>query len=100
MPMMFAMSVLVSWTPHPSTPANAGYVIERMVGDGNWEIGGVVPAGATTFEDVNVAAGLVYHYRVRAFTDTEVSLPSAEVHVDLNGTFDGPTGVQAALKIQ
>ena len=52
----------VSWT---ESPGAEGYAIERrVVGSTEWERVATLGAGATTFVDTNLAAGVEYEYRV------------------------------------
>ena len=69
--------IVLKWTPADSLATR--FHIERQVaGSGFLEIA-VIQSSATTFTDVNVTAGTVYQYRIRAENDYGLSAYSAVV---------------------
>lgn len=69
-------SARVTWE---GDPAATGYVIERReVGTNSWQEIARVAAGATTFIDPNLAAGVEYSYRIAALSADGKSAYSPE----------------------
>ncbi len=52
----------------------AGFRVQRrQAGSADWVLIGATPADVTTFSDVGFVPGVLYHYRVQAFSTTAVS---------------------------
>ena len=72
-------SITINWGAVPEASGIAGYqILRRMAGGGLEEIGEMLPAGTTTYEDSSVKAGVAYTYIVRAVSDTEATVESQE----------------------
>ena len=54
----------------------AGFLIERQTGAGDWTDLATAAANATKYDDTTLIAGTKYSYRVRAVNSTGNSLPS------------------------
>ena len=62
-----------------NSPNEVGFRVQRrQAGSDEWVLIGTTPANVTTFSDVGVLPGLLYHYRVQAFSATAVSQFSNE----------------------
>lgn len=72
-------SVTVKWDAAPEDSGISGYqILRRIAGSGLEEIGGMLPAGATSYVDATIEKGNAYAYIVRAVSDTEVTVDSEE----------------------
>lgn len=72
-------SVTVKWDAAPEDSGISGYqILRRIAGGGLEEIGGLLPAGATTYVDASIEKGNAYAYIVRAVSDTEATVDSNE----------------------
>ena len=72
-------SVTISWDAAPAGSSISGYqILRRIAGGGLEEIGGLLPAGATSYVDASIEKGNAYAYIVRAVSDTEATVDSNE----------------------
>lgn len=72
-------SVTVKWDAAPEDSGISGYqILRRIAGGGLEEIGGMLPAGATTYVDSTIEKGNAYAYIVRAVSATEATMDSQE----------------------
>ena len=72
-------SVTIKWDAAPEDSGISGYqILRRIAGGGLEEIGGMLPAGATTYVDSTIEKGNAYAYIVRAVSDTEATVDSQE----------------------
>ncbi len=72
-------SVTIQWDAAPEDSGISGYqILRRLTGGGLEEIGGLLPAGATTYVDSTIEKGSAYAYIVRAVSDTEATVDSEE----------------------
>lgn len=72
-------SVTIKWDAAPEDSGISGYqILRRIAGGGLEEIGGMLPAGATTYVDTSIEKGNAYAYIVRAVSDTEATVDSEE----------------------
>jgi uncharacterized protein (TIGR03437 family) len=69
--------IVLTWTPADSLATR--FHIERQVAGSGFSEIAVIQSSATTFTDVNVTAGTVYQYRIRAENDYGFSAYSAVV---------------------
>ncbi len=72
-----ATGVSLAWS---DVSNEAGYRIERNIGEEAWEVVGELPAGTTSYVDSGLVNGTYYNYRVVAFNSAGQSI-SAEVNV-------------------
>ena len=72
-------SVTIKWDAAPADSGISGYqILRRIAGGGLEEIGGMLPAGATTYVDSTIEKGNAYAYIVRAVSDTAATVDSQE----------------------
>ena len=72
-------SVTIKWDAAPEDSGISGYqILRRIAGGGLEEIGGMLPAGATSYVDASIEKGNAYAYIVRAVSDTEATMDSGE----------------------
>ena len=72
-------SVTIKWDAAPEDSGVSGYqILRRIAGGGLEEIGGLLPAGATSYVDASIEKGNAYAYIVRAVGDTEATVDSEE----------------------
>ena len=72
-------SVTIKWDAAPEDSGISGYqILRRIAGGGLEEIGGLLPAGATSYVDSTIEKGNAYAYIVRAVSDTEATVDSNE----------------------
>ena len=72
-------SVTIQWDAAPADSGISGYqILRRIAGSGLEEIGGMLPAGATTYVDATIEKGNAYAYIVRAVSDAEATVDSEE----------------------
>ena len=72
-------SITVKWGAAPEGSDISGYqILRRIAGGGLEEIGGLLPAGATSYVDSTIEKGNAYAYIVRAVSDTEATVDSEE----------------------
>ena len=72
-------SVTVKWDAAPEDSGISGYqILRRIAGGGLEEIGGLLPAGATSYADTSIEKGNAYAYIVRAVSDAEATVDSEE----------------------
>lgn len=72
-------SVTIKWDAAPEDSGISGYqILRRIAGGGLEEIGGMLPAGATSYVDASIEKGNAYAYIVRAVGDTEATVDSGE----------------------
>ena len=91
-----ASLVNLNWTD--SATNETGFRVQRRTGAGGaWTDNAVVAQNLTTYQDVTVAAGQTYSYRVIAFNTAGDSTPSNEATVTMPGTPSAPVGLQVLL---
>ena len=72
-------SVTIKWDAAPEDSGISGYqILRRIAGGGLEEIGGLLPAGTTSYVDSTIEKGSAYAYIVRAVTETEATVVSEE----------------------
>lgn len=72
-------SVTIKWDAAPEGSGISGYqILRRITGGGLEEIGGLLPAGTTTYVDASIEKANAYAYIVRAVSDTEATVDSNE----------------------
>lgn len=72
-------SVTIKWDAAPEDSGISGYqILRRIAGGGLEEIGGMLPAGTTSYVDSTIEKGNAYAYIVRAVSDTEATVDSNE----------------------
>ncbi|RKU19576.1 hypothetical protein C6500_10405 [Candidatus Poribacteria bacterium] len=72
-------SVTIQWDAAPEDSGISGYqILRRIAGGGLEEIGGLLPAGTTTYVDATIEKGNAYAYIVRAVSETEATVDSEE----------------------
>ena len=72
-------SVTIRWDAAPEDSGISGYqILRRIAGSGLEEIGGILPAGTTSYVDASIEKGNAYAYIVRAVSDTEATVDSNE----------------------
>ena len=72
-------SVTIKWDAAPEGSGISGYqILRRITGGGLEEIGGLLPAGTTTYVDASIEKGNAYAYIVRAVSDTAATVDSNE----------------------
>ena len=72
-------SVTIKWDAAPEDSGISGYqILRRIAGGGLEEIGKMLPAGTTTYADSTIEKGNAYTYIVRAVSETEATMDSAE----------------------
>ena len=72
-------SITIKWDAAPEDSGISGYqILRRIAGGGLEEIGGMLPAGATTYIDSTIEKGNAYAYIVRAVIGTEATVDSEE----------------------
>ena len=72
-------SVTIKWDAAPEDSGISGYqILRRIAGGGLEEIGGMLPAGTTTYVDATIEKGNAYAYIVRAVSGTEATVDSEE----------------------
>ena len=72
-------SITIKWDAAPAESGITGYqILRRIPGGGLEEIGGLLPAGATTYADSTIEKGTAYAYIVRAISETEATVESEE----------------------
>src|SRR5690606_2454344 len=62
-----AFRVAMAW--NDASDNETGFRIERAIGDGDYVLLTVLPAGAERFADATAQPGTAYRYRVRAFNE-------------------------------
>ena len=72
-------SVTIKWDAAPEDSGISGYqILRRIAGGGLEEIGGLLPAGATSYVDASIEKGNAYAYIVRVVSDAEATVDSNE----------------------
>ena len=72
-------SITIKWDAAPEGSGISGYqILRRIAGSGLEEVGGLLPAGSTTYVDSTIEKGSAYTYIVRAVTETEATVESGE----------------------
>ena len=72
-------SVTIQWDAAPEDSGIRGYqILRRIAGGGLEEIGGLLPAGATSYVDATIEKGNAYAYVVRAVSETAATVESEE----------------------
>lgn len=72
-------SVTIKWDTAPDGSGISGYqILRRIAGGGLEEIGGMLPAGTTTYVDSTIEKGNAYAYIVRAVSETEATVDSEQ----------------------
>ena len=72
-------SITIKWDAAPEDSGISGYqILRRIAGGGLEEIGGLLPAGATSYVDASIEKGNAYAYIVRAVSDTAATVDSGE----------------------
>ena len=72
-------SVTIKWDAAPEDSGISGYqILRRIAGGGLEEIGGMLPAGTTSYVDASIEKGNAYAYIVRAVSDTAATVDSGE----------------------
>jgi uncharacterized protein (TIGR03437 family) len=91
--------IVLTWTPADSLATR--FHIERQVAGSGFSEIAVIQSSATTFTDVNVTAGTVYQYRIRAEDDYGLSAYSAVVSATVPlAQLLPPSNLQAAAVSQ
>jgi hypothetical protein len=67
----------------PGTAMITGYMVERKVGDGMWETIATNVTGMSYIDDDDLMYGEIYHYRVRATNNANLTGPAGMVIEDL-----------------
>ena len=71
--------ITIKWDAAPEDSGISGYqILRRIAGGGLEEIGGLLPAGTTSYVDSTIEKGNAYAYIVRAITETEATVVSEE----------------------
>ena len=71
--------ITIKWDAAPEDSGISGYqILRRITGGGLEEIGGLLPAGTTSYVDSTIEKGNAYAYIVRAVTETEATVVSEE----------------------
>ncbi len=71
--------ITIKWDAAPEDSGISGYqILRRIAGGGLEEIGGLLPAGTTSYVDSTIEKGNAYAYIVRAVTETETTVVSEE----------------------
>ena len=71
--------ITIKWDAAPEGSGISGYqILRRIAGGGLEEVGGLLPAGSTTYVDSTVEKGSTYTYIVRAVSETEATVESEE----------------------
>ena len=71
--------ITIKWDAAPEDSGISGYqILRRIAGGGLEEIGGLLPAGTTSYVDSTIEKGSAYAYIVRAVTETEATVVSEE----------------------
>ena len=71
--------ITIKWDAAPEDSGISGYqILRRIAGGGLEEIGGLLPAGTTSYVDSTIEKGNAYAYIVRAVTETEATVVSEE----------------------
>ena len=72
-------SITIKWDAAPEDSGVSGYqILRRIAGGGLEEIGGMLPAGTTSYVDASIEKGNAYAYIVRAVSETEATVDSGE----------------------
>lgn len=72
-------SITLKWDAAPEDSGISGYqILRRIAGGGLEEIGGLLPAGTTSYVDASIEKGNAYAYIVRAVSETEATVDSGE----------------------
>lgn len=72
-------SITVKWDAAPADSGITGYqILRRIPGGFLEEVGGLLPAGTTTYADATIEKGTAYVYIVRAVSETEATVESEE----------------------
>ena len=72
-------SITIKWDAAPEDSGISGYqILRRIAGGGLEEIGGMLPAGTTSYVDSTIEKGNAYAYIVRAVSATEATVDSNE----------------------
>ena len=72
-------SITVKWDAAAEDSGISGYQLLRRIADGEFEtIGGLLPAGTTTYVDSAIEGGTTYTYVVRAVSETEATVDSEQ----------------------
>lgn len=72
-------SITIKWDAAPEDSGITGYqILRRITGGGLEEIGGLLPAGTTSYVDASIEKGNAYAYSVRAVSETEATVESGE----------------------
>ena len=71
--------ITIKWDAAPEDSGISGYqILRRITGGGLEEIGGLLPAGTTSYVDSTIEKGNAYAYIVRVVTETEATVVSEE----------------------
>ena len=71
--------ITIKWDAAPEDSGISGYqILRRIAGGGLEEVGGLLPAGTTSYVDSTIEKGNAYAYIVRAITETEATVVSEE----------------------
>ena len=71
--------ITIKWDAAPEDSGISGYqILRRIAGGGLEEIGGLLPAGTTSYVDSTIEKGSAYAYIVRAVTETEATVESEQ----------------------
>jgi hypothetical protein len=71
--------ITIKWDAAPEDSGISGYqILRRIAGGGLEEIGGLLPAGTTSYVDSTIEKGNAYAYIVRAVTETEATVESEQ----------------------
>lgn len=72
-------SITIKWDAAAEESGISGYQILRRIADGELEtIGGLLPAGITTYVDSSIEQEIAYTYIVRGVTETEATVDSEQ----------------------
>ena len=72
-------SITIKWDAAPEDSGITGYQILRQIADGDLqEIGGLLPAGTTSYVDSAIERGTTYTYALRAVSETEATVDSEQ----------------------
>ena len=76
-------SIKLTWT-ETDVPTSAKILVERKSADGAWELAATVDAGAGTYQDEGLQAGVSYIYRVRVkYAEADYSASSQTAKYDI-----------------
>ena len=69
-----ATAISLGWN---NVSGNTGYKVERSTDGSSWsQMGGILAADATVYNDTGLTAGIVYYYRVSTVSPAGISTPS------------------------